>query len=113
MFAVVSVLKVDVALTRNGAVIVLEAVEIKPLRNPSVEVVELPHEFTVKGKSALPPPPPPLVRHTPAIEKQPEARFIPPVEENEVVAVVKLTPLVLPIENSELGLEVPIPTLPL
>lgn len=38
----------------SGAEIVEEAVDRKPLRNPKVEVVELPQEFTVKGKSPVP-----------------------------------------------------------
>lgn len=35
---------------RNADDIVEEAVDRNPLRNPRVDVVELPHEFTVNGK---------------------------------------------------------------
>ena len=51
-------------------------------------------------------------RQLPPTAKQPFARLIPPVVENEEVAVEKLMPLVLPIERSDPGVVVPIPTLP-
>ena len=55
-------------------------------------------------------PPPPT--HTPSTAKQPEVRLMPPVEEKVEVAVEKLMPFVLPIEKSEPGVVVPMPTLP-
>lgn len=62
--------------------------------------------------SVVTPEPPPEPIHTLLIEKQPAARLIPPVEEKEEVAVEKLIPLVVPIERSEPGVLVPIPTFP-
>ena len=59
----------------------------------------------------MPTGPPPT--QTDPMEKQPEARFNPPVDEKVEVAVEKLRPLVVPTERREDGEVVPIPTLPL
>ena len=60
----------------------------------------------------VPEPEPPPLTQVPAIAKQPLAILIPPVVENDEVAVVKLMPPVFPMESSEPGVVVPIPTLP-
>ena len=65
--------------------------------------------YTAPTEVTVPLPPP---RHVPAIEKQPAARLMPPVEEKVEVAVEKLMPLVLPMERIEPGVVVPMPTLP-
>jgi hypothetical protein len=58
------------------------------------------------NESVLPP------MQVPFTAKQPFARLIPPVEEKVEVAVLKLIPLVFPMERSEPGVVVPMPTDP-
>jgi hypothetical protein len=53
-----------------------------------------------------------LPTHTPLTAKHPDARLIPPVPENEEVAVEKLMPAVSPMANIVLGEVVPIPRKP-
>lgn len=50
--------------------------------------------------------------HAPLIEKQPEARLMPPVVEKVEVAREKLMPPVLPMEKSEPGVDDAMPTKP-
>lgn len=59
----------------------------------------------------VPEPPPEPDTHTPRTAKHPESKSMPPVDENEVVAALKLAiPLM---ENKVAGEEVPIPIFPL
>ena len=50
-----------------------------------------------------------IERQLPAIEKQPLARLIPPVDENVDVAEPKLIPFVVPMERRDDGDVVPMP----
>lgn len=61
----------------------------------------------------VPLPPPPDPTQVPLMEKQPAAMLMPPSAENVEVAVEKLMPFVLPMEKSEPGVVVLMPTLPL
>ena len=55
----------------------------------------------------------PCVKQLPPTAKHPDARLIPPVDENVDVAVEKLMPFVVPMARREPGVVVPMPTLPL
>jgi hypothetical protein len=91
--------------------LLLFSVKLLPLKNgiePVCHVVVPVPPFPTPSV----PPKLPSVRQLPLIAKQPAARLMPPVVENDEVAVEKLMPLVLPTERSEPGLLVPMPTLP-
>ena len=81
-------------------------------RVPAVVIVPPVRVPSVATEVTLPDPAPTPIQ-MPFIAKQPEARLIPPILEKLEVAVLKLIPLVVPIERIEPGVLVPIPTNPL